>query len=431
MPILFNEAMDAALAILERHPEMLAGAAEVVLVRDLRGRMRPLLAKPAREYNQSQRKKLESEFETGLGKYGFPAPHSVLYADSVEMNSQIRDQTVVLKEAAAGMPRILLLDRQIIGNDWLRRSLPRETGNPRAVFFSVKGGTGRSTAIFNWAYRLAAQGRKVLVLDLDLESPGLSNSLLDAKTLPDFGIVDWFVEDAVGQADLVADGIIGISHLSRGLDGEILAAPCQGKRTGQYLPKLARCYAEYDGKTFRPWAERLGSLVSTMEEKLQPDLTLIDSRAGLNDIAAALVCRLDAAAFLFAVNTRQTWAAYRGIFETWQRHPEKEKLRGRLKMVYGLMPETLRKECLGGFLEQSEDAFREMLYDEVKPGSLDGFYFETNDPDAPHYPLVVNWHRALQEYHPRTADDLDGKLLEEVYVNFFDSAAIHADLPDA
>ena len=41
------------------------------------------------------------------------------------------------------------------------------------TFYSYKGGTGRTMAIANVAWILAANGRRVLVVDWDLESPGL------------------------------------------------------------------------------------------------------------------------------------------------------------------------------------------------------------------------------------------------------------------
>ena len=40
------------------------------------------------------------------------------------------------------------------------------------AFYSHKGGVGRSLVLANVAYELARLGRKILVLDLDLEAPG-------------------------------------------------------------------------------------------------------------------------------------------------------------------------------------------------------------------------------------------------------------------
>ena len=45
----------------------------------------------------------------------------------------------------------------------------------------------------------------MLVVDLDLESPGVSSAALAAADPPDFGVVDWFVEDLVEQGDRVIE----------------------------------------------------------------------------------------------------------------------------------------------------------------------------------------------------------------------------------
>ncbi len=51
--------------------------------------------------------------------------------------------------------------------------------NGRVVtFYSYKGGTGRTMALANVAWILAASGRRVLVVDWDLESPGLHRFFL-------------------------------------------------------------------------------------------------------------------------------------------------------------------------------------------------------------------------------------------------------------
>lgn len=45
------------------------------------------------------------------------------------------------------------------------------------TFYSFKGGVGRSLALLNVAYTLAGRGRHVLVVDMDLEAPGISGFL--------------------------------------------------------------------------------------------------------------------------------------------------------------------------------------------------------------------------------------------------------------
>ena len=41
------------------------------------------------------------------------------------------------------------------------------------TFYSYKGGTGRSLALSNVAWILAGNGCRVLIVDWDLEAPGL------------------------------------------------------------------------------------------------------------------------------------------------------------------------------------------------------------------------------------------------------------------
>ena len=89
-----------------------------------------------------------------------------------------------------------------LGRDWIPRDSGGEKNNlPTIAFFGAKGGVGRSTALSVVARRLAEKGERVMVLDLDLESPGVSSLLLPLEARTRFGVVDWLVESGVGQAD--------------------------------------------------------------------------------------------------------------------------------------------------------------------------------------------------------------------------------------
>ena len=49
----------------------------------------------------------------------------------------------------------------------------RDPDGTVVTFYSYKGGTGRTMAVANVAWILAANGRRVLAVDWDLDSPGL------------------------------------------------------------------------------------------------------------------------------------------------------------------------------------------------------------------------------------------------------------------
>jgi MinD-like ATPase involved in chromosome partitioning or flagellar assembly/tetratricopeptide (TPR) repeat protein len=166
------------------------------------------------------------------------------------------------------------------------------------TFYSFKGGTGRTMALANVAWILAANGHRVLVADWDLESPGL-----DRFFQPFLG--EYEVQDGPGIIDLIRDyermaertapgsrqGII--RELSRVQpyafslawefsDGACLDFLSPGKRNPHYAAALSglawdNFYESLDGGEF------LDALKADM--KAHYDYVLIDSRTGLSDIA--------------------------------------------------------------------------------------------------------------------------------------------------
>src|SRR5882724_4924556 len=64
------------------------------------------------------------------------------------------------------------------------------------TFYSYKGGTGRSMALANFAWIMAASGKHVLAMDWDLEAPGLHRYfrpfLVDPDLFETDGLIDTF-----------------------------------------------------------------------------------------------------------------------------------------------------------------------------------------------------------------------------------------------
>lgn len=223
---------------------------EIVLIRDLRGRIRVLLQGSKKELTGDKVKQLNRfsrELSLHLNVYGFPPDRIVLFSDDLFQGDEViksRDRRLIARE---GPLTVFLLDRQVTGQDWMRRPFEQKTKTHRITLFGIKGGVGRSTVLVVWAWRLAKNGYKVLVIDLDLESPGVTTTMLPHKYLPEYGIVDWFVEDGVGQAGIVEEAMVAESPLAKDLPGTIRIVPAYGTSTGGYLPKLSRCYAGMHG----------------------------------------------------------------------------------------------------------------------------------------------------------------------------------------
>ena len=81
------------------------------------------------------------------------------------------------------------------------------------TFYSYKGGTGRTMALANVAWILASVGRRVLVIDWDLEAPGLHHYFRPFLSDPDLertpGMIDFFAEFAEAARREAQDGEAG------------------------------------------------------------------------------------------------------------------------------------------------------------------------------------------------------------------------------
>ena len=313
------------------------------------------------------------------------------------------------------LPNVYVVDRLAQEATWETISSDISTV-PRVVFYSIKGGVGRSTALAASAWALAESGQRVLVLDLDLESPGLSTSLLPASRQPAYGITDWLVEDLVNNGDAILDQMhASLGSQQRG--GELIVVPSHGDNPGEYVSKLGRVWMPgftADGQR-QTWSERLLRMIQQLEAKHQPTIVLIDSRAGIDEVASACVTDLGAKLiYLFALDSIQTWQGYRILFEHWRLHDVAIKIRERLRVVGALLPTWGDQAFSQATTQMRENAylnFSQILYDEELAGAAllvadQPFNFDLPDRDAPHSPLAIGWNQgfaAIGSLHERLA----------------------------
>ena len=182
-------------------------------------------------------------------------------------------------------------------------------------------------------------------------------------------------------------------------------AAAMGLNENFYLAKLSRVFADISRQNhIERFSQRANRLVAALEAQEKPDVVLIDSRAGLHDLAAVSIVGLATVAFLFAVDSAQTWQGYRLLFSQWQCYPSILKtLRDRLVMVEALFPETDQAARVGLFLENAYKLFSETIYERIEPGQTpdpDVFNFDMTDTSAPHYPLLIKWNNRFQEFNP-------------------------------
>jgi len=322
------------------------------------------------------------------------------------------------------------LDRRIVGADWLNRptppTLPSESGAPithelrarRVVFATLKGGVGRSTALAIVAADQARKGRDVLVVDLDLEAPGIGSLLLSSDRMPTFGVIDYLVERNFGEVDdMIVNNMVGTSALTQG-QGLVNVLPAVGTRTlaapGNYLAKLSRAMVEAVGGAGGPVsvAGKLREMLERLESARRYDLVLIDVRAGLTELTAGPLLTLDAEVMIFGTAQRQTIQDLSFLMAhlstlTGDAQPSPWE---RLKMVHAKASAT----TIQWFRNELWGLFSSYLY--VESVGLQEFNFDADVPEAPHYAIVIPLDTAFADWDPVANPD---KLVEGYYARTF------------
>jgi MinD-like ATPase involved in chromosome partitioning or flagellar assembly len=341
MTVCFDDSLPilARIVIDEMGEEVLASG---TVLRDVMGRLAFFVDK---DLEESAVARLSQQFQEKLGVYA--------RTDRVIAGRNDFGTAKILADPMAvwisvDQRRVRLVDRRLVGADWLRSPVPVAPPPPRYVFASLKGGVGRSTALAVAAADLAAKGCRVLVIDLDMEAPGLGAMLLNDGTLPRFGTIDAMLESGLAPLDetFFAD-LIGPSSLAD-QGGKIDVIPAFGRQStnnpGDILAKIARAYAEGMGPDGQVSTilDRVGNLVDHFADSARYDAILVDSRAGLHETTASAVLGLGAEVFLFGLDEPQTFQGYLALLAHLARFadragPAPEWL-ARMTMVHGKAP---------------------------------------------------------------------------------------------
>lgn len=329
-----------------------------------------------------------------------------------------------------------LLDRRIVGSGWLEAPLSEKNIKPpRIVFATLKGGVGRSTALTVAAADFARRNLNVLVVDLDLEAPGLGHLLLDEERTPEFGSLDYLVESGLGGVHpSTLQSFIGSSALTAAGGGRVDVLPALGRRSLEnpenILPKLSRAMIEDIGEDrMISVSEKISSMISQITEREQYDVVLIDSRAGLSELAAPAVLGLGATVLLFETAQKQTIEGYRALFSSLSLLAQRDAAHGRdiewrtmLRPVYAKA--SLDEQTSERFLEEIYELYSEYIYDaEVYAPSDDNneipLRFTQDDALAPHWPLVIPFNGNFIDFDPvRTSSQLTRSFYEQTFRTF-------------
>jgi MinD-like ATPase involved in chromosome partitioning or flagellar assembly len=151
------------------------------------------------------------------------------------------------------------------------------------TFYSYKGGVGRTMALANIAVLLALRGLRVMMVDWDLEAPGLHQFFPLAKR-NERGLLE-LLHDASQMKEGVPDYREYTSNVAAG--GNTLTLLAAGALDQNY----EKLVLKFDWPKFFD-EQRGGSILETLRDQWRDafDVTLIDSRTGITD--AGGVCTI-------------------------------------------------------------------------------------------------------------------------------------------
>lgn len=183
------------------------------------------------------------------------------------------------------------------------------------VFYTYKGGIGRSMSLVNCAWRSAVRhGLRVIVVDWDLEAPSLDQYFCDRidrdkskKGLVDY-LLDWHEPNAEKNEDLTVPGKFKekFLHKVKGVDGgqgEIWLMSAGHELGDSYGTQLKQLM----GKNLL--SDQGIKAITTLRNLLASncDVALIDSRTGLTDIGYVCTSILPDAVFMLTAANEQSW----------------------------------------------------------------------------------------------------------------------------
>lgn len=170
------------------------------------------------------------------------------------------------------------------------------------TFYSFKGGVGRSMALVNIAVDLVQRGRRVLMVDFDLEAPGLDTFDFPNAEPPTPGLADYVnAYLATGRAPGVEDYVSKLHETNDG-KGCLWLMP-SGSLDG-YAHQFASIdwndvYEQHDGYLM------FEDMKAQWTKALAPHYVMIDSRTGHTDVGGICTRHLpDAVVVLFFPNAQ-------------------------------------------------------------------------------------------------------------------------------
>ena len=259
------------------------------------------------------------------------------------------------------------------------------------TFYSYKGGVGRSMALANLAYLLYEAGHKVLMVDWDLEAPGLERFFTTLSTNIDHpnevldrpGVLDlllqykqWMAkqpsvedegENELEDVDSPADPFSNEFFRSflydltpnLGKTGSLLLLPA-GRRSPEHFNHYAKAVRAFDWMNFyKKWEG--GLYFEWLKDRFEEtaDFVLIDSRTGVTEMGGVCTYQMADAIVMFCAANEQNITGTLNMAVDFSR-PEVKRLRGGRDLNLIIVPSRL-EDGEGDQLNQFKKRFVELF----------------------------------------------------------------------
>lgn len=403
----FEQAMNTARKILPGW-EKYGVLDKVTVIRDVLGRLAFFL-ESGQEIADDQISSLSLQLKKGLGVY-FQGNIYVSWGHQSDFAKRIIKEIKKLRiywDKSDGK-EWFLLERAIAKKAWVDCRFQEEAIWPYkdaqsgakakvVTFYSFKGGMGRTTSLAAAALALAGRGKNVLMIDTDIEAPGLATLFLDENSVEE-GTVDYLLEAA-----LVPEGQpVGMQSMLRqvtdpvlmdGIPGKLFLIP-SGRIEDGYLQKLARIDFQdaLPDNMKRQLSRMVEEAVQTIGSICRIDYVLLDARAGFHDMGGVVTAQIPHGVVLFGKDSRQSWQGINLVLRTISMSQKNQPFAAIVDSACGKNGVITETEQYS-FTSQCYSAFCESYYDEedMFPGLM--------AKGEPHSPIFV-------PYQPFLADDI-------------------------
>jgi tetratricopeptide (TPR) repeat protein len=299
------------------------------------------------------------------------------------------------------------------------------------TFYSYKGGVGRSMAMANIAELFYRAGMKVLMVDWDLEAPGLEKFFdLDVESVLDKpGVMDMILDykekmsqklEATSEEDLPflkpKDLALEVYPNAPG-DGKLYLLTA-GKRSKDHFLDYANSvlsfdwkdfYDKWNGELYFEWfRRRLGEMA---------DVVLVDSRTGVTEMGGVCTYHFADVVVMFCATNKQNLD---GTYEMARNLKDPDVLRRRngrpidLLIVPSRVEDRAEAQRLTRFHKEFVERFKDLVPENLKGGSE--AMWRLKIPQVPYY--------AFNEMvATRQTGEVQSEDLANAFVNLTDSMA--------